>query len=61
MEPTLLQRAFELLANKPIMSDREGVGGVHPNDYRAAVDEWIREYAAHEAARELQEADDAEG
>lgn len=41
---TLLERAYQLIANPPRISDYEGDGGVHPNDYRAAVQEWVDDY-----------------
>lgn len=44
VEKTLLERAYDLIAKPPRLSDHEGDGGVHPNDYRAVVKEWVRDY-----------------
>lgn len=41
---TLLERAYDLIANPPRISDYEGDGGVHPNDFRAVRQEWIDDY-----------------
>ncbi len=42
--PSLLERAHQLIAHPPRVSDYEGDGGAHPNDYRAVVQEWVDDY-----------------
>ena len=43
---SLIDRAYDLLTLKVSDNHECDDGGVHPNDYNAAVREWVKEYDA---------------
>ena len=44
----LLERAHQIITNWDQFSDEPYDGGIHPNDYRASIKEWLEDYARAE-------------
>lgn len=46
----LLERAYQLINNWDAVGDEPYTIGIHPNDYRAVVKEWLDDYNQNQEA-----------